>query len=475
MALEPPGWVATTNLGVPFLIMRSASLVTSRRRLRRVALPLLGALLAIVTVAAPAAADVSFINAKRSGAGLAPVSSSGGLASLAQRHSQEMANAGRLFHTGNLGASVSTVVSGWQAVGENVGVGDSVDAVNAMFMQSSAHRANILGNYNLAGVGVVQGGDGRYWVTQTFARVAGTVSSAPKVTTSRTTTATAAPRTSAPRVSRSAPRTQLGDVPAPPPAPPAAVAGMTSSAGGFRLVSEDGGVFTYGSAVFAGSAADLRLTEEVVDGSSTPRGDGYVLFGDAGGVFAFGDAKFFGSAAGESLHAPVVAGAMTPSGLGYYLFSADGGAITFGDAVFAGSLVDAPHNGSIVAGARTPSGGGYWLVGSDGGVYAFGDALFHGSAAQLGSLAAPIVSITPTSTGGGYWLVSSDGGVFAFGDAKYFGSAADKPQPAPVKGLVAAPGGHGYWLVRSDREVLPFGTVDEAPRWFFGVAALQLG
>src|SRR4051812_19184962 len=205
--------------------MLLASLVTSRRRFHRAAVVFLAATLVVVGVASPASADVSFINAKRSAAGLAPVSSSGGLASLAQRHSQEMANAGRLFHTGDLGGSVSSVLPGWQSVGENVGVGDSVDAVNAMFMQPPAHRANTLGAYNLAGVGVVQGGDGRYWVTQTFARVASSAPATPKVTaaprTSAPRTTAPAPRPSAPRVSRSAPRTTVPAPTPPPPAPPA--------------------------------------------------------------------------------------------------------------------------------------------------------------------------------------------------------------------------------------------------------------
>ena len=424
----------------------------------------------VVGVAAPAGADVSFINAKRSSAGLAAVASNGGLTSLAQRHSQEMADAGRLFHTGNLGASVSSVLPGWQSVGENVGVGESVDAVNAMFMQSSAHRANVLGNYNLAGVGVVQGGDGRYWVTQTFARVAGAATSTPKVTTAPSPRSTAPPR-----VSRSAPRTVLPTPTVPTPkAPPAAVAGVTSSAGGYRLIAQDGGVFTFGDAVFAGSAADLDLNEDIVSGSSTPSGDGYILFGNGGGVFTFGDAEFLGSASGTPLNAPVMAGAMTPTGEGYYLFTADGGALTFGDAEFAGSLVGVPHNGYIMGGARTPSGQGYWLVGSDGGVYAFGDAGYHGSAAELGPLSSPIVSITPSPTGGGYWLVASDGGVFSFGDAGFFGAAAGSPQPAPITGLISAPGARGYWLVRGDHEVLPFGTVGTAPRRFFGIATLQI-
>jgi hypothetical protein len=103
-----------------------------------------------------------------------------------------------------------------------------------------------------------------------------------------------------------------------------------------------------------------------------------------------------------------------------------------------------------------------------------GDAAFHGSAAELGALAAPILSITATPSGKGYWLVAADGGVFAFGDAGYFGSLADDPAGPSVQALIAAPGGTGYWLVRADREVVPFGTVEGKPRHFFGIAALQI-
>jgi hypothetical protein len=475
MALEPPGWVATTNLGV-VVLMASPSFVTSTFRFPRVLGALAATVIALVLVAAPALADVSFINAKRSAAGLAPVSESGGLASVAVRHSQEMASQNRLFHSGNLAAAVSSVVPNWQGVGENVGVGSSVEDVNAMFMASATHRANILGNFNLAGVGVVQGSDGRYWVTQVFARV-GTTAATPTTAAPRvaTSTATAAPRIVQPRVSRSsaAPRTTV-PAPAPtPPPPPKAVDGVATPRG-YRVIAEDGGVFTFGDAVFAGSAADLSLDEPIVGGASTPSGQGYVLFGAKGGVFSFGDAGFSGSASDLALHAPVVAGAITPSGAGYTLFSADGGALTFGDATFAGSAVGEARNAAVVGGARTPSGLGYWLAGADGGVYAFGDATYYGSAAELGKIASPIVSMTASPSGHGYWLVGADGGVFSFGDAGYYGSSAGEPLPSPVRSLIPAPGGHGYWLLREDKQVMPFGTVDLTTRRFIGIVTSRL-
>ena len=449
--------------------MLSRSFVTSHHWLRRLlGVVITTSLLSFVT-ASPVAADVSFINSQRSGSGLAPMSSHSGLAGVAARHAAEMATAGKLFHSSNLGAKVSAVLA-WQGVGENVGVGTSMSAVNAMFMQSAAHRANILGNYNLAGVGTATGPDGRIWVTQVFARAGSTTrtTAAP-----RPTATTSAPRATAPRVSRDAPRsTSVTPAPAPPPPPPAAVAGL-SSLQGYRVVARDGGVFTFGNAVFAGSAAELALDEAIVGGAATPTGEGYVLFGERGGVFSFGDAAFHGSAAGIGLNAPVVSGAVTPSGQGYHLFSADGGVLTFGDATFAGTVLDVPRNADIVGGARSSTGRGYWLAGADGGVYALGDAVFHGSAAELGPLAAPIISITATPSGKGYWLVAKDGGVFAFGDAGFHGGLVGDPG-SPVQSLIAAPGGKGYWLVRADREVVPFGTVEAPPRHFFGIAALQI-
>ena len=469
VALDASGLGRSTRTSEYSLFMLSRSSVTPRHRLRRLLGVVTVAALVSVVLAPPVAADVSFINGQRASAGLAPVGNHSGLAGVAARHAAEMASAGKLFHTSNLGTRVSAVLA-WQGVGENVGVGASLADVNAMFMESAAHRANILGNYNLAGVGTATGSDGRIWVTQVFARAGTTTTTATRTTTAPRPTTTVT-RSTAPRVSRDATRTTVAPAPAAPPPPPAAVAGL-SSLQGYRVVARDGGVFTFGNAVFAGSAAELDLDEAVVGGAATPTGEGYVLFGAKGGVFSFGDAGFFGSAAGMSLNAPIVGGAMTPTGLGYVLFCGDGGVLTFGDAEYAGGLAEAPPASRIVGGALSASGRGYWLAAADGSVHALGDAVDHGDGTDHAPLAAPILSITATPSGRGYWLVSADGGVFAFGDAGYFGSLVGDPG-APVRALIAAPGAKGYWLVRSDRDVVPFGTVDGPTRHFFGIAAVQ--
>src|SRR5664280_2200969 len=123
---------------------------------------------------------------------------------------------------------------------------------------------------------------------------------------------------------------------------------------GYWLTASDGGIFSYGSAPFAGSAGNLKLNKPVVGMASTPDGNGYWLVATDGGVFSYGDAQFFGSAGNLTLNKPVV-------GM-----------------------------------ASTPDGGGYWFVASDGGVFSYGDAAFHGSAGNL-TLNKPVVGMAAVS------------------------------------------------------------------------------
>jgi hypothetical protein len=88
------------------------------------------------------------------------------------------------------------------------------------------------------------------------------------------------------------------------------IVGMTTPPGGdlgIWLVATDGGVFSYGSAVFHGSTGAIRLNKPIVGMAATVSGQGYWLVASDGGVFAFGDAAFFGSAATTPLAAPAVA------------------------------------------------------------------------------------------------------------------------------------------------------------------------
>jgi cysteine-rich secretory family protein len=107
---------------------------------------------------------IQLINSDRAASGLPGLAMDGTLRDLARRHSGEMAGAGQIFHNSGL---ASQVPGGWSAIGENVGVGGSVDGLHAAFMNSSGHRANVLGGYDKAGIGIVMSGSTIY-VTEVF-------------------------------------------------------------------------------------------------------------------------------------------------------------------------------------------------------------------------------------------------------------------------------------------------------------------
>src|SRR5947199_159277 len=92
------------------------------------------------------------LNADRAAAGLAPLQLDSTLVATARAHSAEMSGGNRLFHTTDLGA---VAPQKWRALGENVAMSTSLDAVNPRLMESATHRANILGNFDRVGIGVV--------------------------------------------------------------------------------------------------------------------------------------------------------------------------------------------------------------------------------------------------------------------------------------------------------------------------------
>ena len=88
------------------------------------------------------------------------------LSRYAVRHSRAMASQGTLFHTADLAA----ILGGrhWSIGGENVGVGPTLDGLQAAFMGSKLHRRNILREaFDHTAIGVVQS-DGKLWVTVIF-------------------------------------------------------------------------------------------------------------------------------------------------------------------------------------------------------------------------------------------------------------------------------------------------------------------
>ncbi|MGH2710817.1 MAG: CAP domain-containing protein [Actinomycetota bacterium] len=140
------------------------------RRGKRAALT---ALIAIVLAAtlSPATAVTSperklhgMIVRAREAKGVSSLALSSKLSRRAHRHSADMARSGRIFHS----CLDCRRGSGSASLGENVGVGGSLDAVHDALMKSSSHRDNILKSaYERVGVGVVKQG-GRVWVTEIF-------------------------------------------------------------------------------------------------------------------------------------------------------------------------------------------------------------------------------------------------------------------------------------------------------------------
>ena len=144
---------------------------------------------------------VSLTNSARASSGAGRLSVDGELTSIARRWSAKMAADNRLAHNPNLSREVT---QDWAKLGENVGVGDNPDQIHQAFMNSPAHRANILdGAFTRVGIGVVRGGDGRIWVTEVFMRLRSDDSGgAPPPTTAAprpVTTRPPAPATTAPR------------------------------------------------------------------------------------------------------------------------------------------------------------------------------------------------------------------------------------------------------------------------------------
>ncbi|MCL1598567.1 MAG: CAP domain-containing protein [Actinomycetia bacterium] len=196
--------------------------------LRRYLTLAISATILVAAFATPALAGaesqfVSKINASRAAAGKAPLEVYWDLADDARAQSQRMAAKGEIFHN----ASLSSVTGVWMALGENVGVGADPTSLHSAFMNSAAHRNNILGDYNYIGVGVTTDASGLIWVTMVFMRAAPGLNGGGTTTTTAppTTTTTAPPM---PQTTTTTPPVTTTQ----PPAVPATTASNGSSAVG---------------------------------------------------------------------------------------------------------------------------------------------------------------------------------------------------------------------------------------------------
>ena len=161
------------RLAAPVLLVGLAlPVVTQAASQSAAASGLVGAATAGSSTVEPASESqlLSLTNSARAGAGLAALSSSSVLVSLARGWSAQMAAAHALSHNPNLAGSVG----GWYSIGENVAMAGSAAQAESLFLGSPEHRANILDRlYNRVGIGIVRAADGTLWITVDFEQTAG--------------------------------------------------------------------------------------------------------------------------------------------------------------------------------------------------------------------------------------------------------------------------------------------------------------
>ena len=112
------------------------------------------------------------INRDRGNAGLPGLVNSPRLGNLASSWSWQMGQDGWLRHQNLSAILYSSDFEAYYTLGENIIVAPgyyTADQLEAAWMASAPHRANILsGNFNVVGVGMVRGPDGRIWATVDF-------------------------------------------------------------------------------------------------------------------------------------------------------------------------------------------------------------------------------------------------------------------------------------------------------------------
>jgi len=116
---------------------------------------------------------VDLLNADRRANGLLNLQVSASLATVAQKHAQDMMARNFFSHTNPDGQSpfdrIKQAGISYSAAGENIAIDQSVQAAEVAFMKSSGHRANILNpSYTTVGIGVAYDANGKTYVVQNF-------------------------------------------------------------------------------------------------------------------------------------------------------------------------------------------------------------------------------------------------------------------------------------------------------------------
>ena len=132
----------------------------------------------IVNMASAERVAFEMLNQKRAENGLKALVWSDELEAIARRHSQDMADNKYFSHRGLDGAMVSdradrTGLTKWRSIGENIaynrGYKDPIEMAVKLWMESTAHRHNLLtADWRESAVGVAMAADGSYYFTQIF-------------------------------------------------------------------------------------------------------------------------------------------------------------------------------------------------------------------------------------------------------------------------------------------------------------------
>lgn len=147
--------------------------------------------LALALTGFASADSLTYVNAARADHGLASVQHSGSLASQADQHVQEMAEANDLYHSElEVGSA------------EIVGRGANAKSIHDAFMDSPPHRATLLGDFSHAGAAIAESSTGVLYVAIVFD---GTATPATTTTTDPTTTTLPTPQPDPARTHTSAP------------------------------------------------------------------------------------------------------------------------------------------------------------------------------------------------------------------------------------------------------------------------------
>ena len=116
------------------------------------------------------------INQYRSSLDLEPLTLNKRISQQAEIHSQNMAQQKVEFSHQGFDARIQALENDldYRSAAENVaynqGYGNPAEQVVAGWLKSEGHRQNIVGNYNLTGIGVAKNQQGEYYFTQIFIR-----------------------------------------------------------------------------------------------------------------------------------------------------------------------------------------------------------------------------------------------------------------------------------------------------------------